>query len=259
MRLDYFDCISPLPLYLHNVGSIISPKLIDIAKISYYVYAQYVSHLRMTPEDYCDVYLKSEQVNFEQLFQTTKFDLVLTDDRFRQIITSALNFFFVETFQFYPEYKAFISTSNNNGELVATGIINRDNYAGIIDIILQRVHITPDENEIDDIKKAKNKRGIKIYKRMMEVRKKFQKNKGSNPNLTLPNIIASVAAKSESQNWSNIWDITIFQLFDVFERLQVIDSYGIISAQVAAWGDKENKFKFGLWTNNIYDDGKNTE
>lgn len=51
MKLDYFDLISPLPLDLVGIGRIKSPKLIEIADISYYVYAQYVSCLRMTPSD----------------------------------------------------------------------------------------------------------------------------------------------------------------------------------------------------------------
>ena len=71
--------------------------------------------------------------------------------------------------------------------------------------------------------------------------------------MSFPIFIAAVAAKSENTNWENIWNITIFQLFDLYDRLRIIDSYDIASAQVAAWGDKENKFKFGLWSKNIYD------
>ena len=34
IKLDYFDCISPLTLDFTNVGKIKSSKLIDIAEIS---------------------------------------------------------------------------------------------------------------------------------------------------------------------------------------------------------------------------------
>lgn len=259
IRIDYFDCISPLPLHIFNVGSIKSIKLIDIAKISYYTYAQYVTHIRMTPEDYFDTYFKDKEIDIDIIINSTKFDLVLTDDQFRSIITSALNFFFVEEFKFYPDYCAFINyTVDDDGNKHINGIINKDNYSDILSIILQRIHILPDENEVDDVSKIKNKLGKKIYEKMIKRRKKFKKVKAQNPNYTLPNIIAAVASKSESLNWNNIWSISIFQLFDVFERMRIIDTYNIASIQVAAWGDKNNKFKFGAWTDNIYDK-KDTE
>ncbi len=66
--------------------------------------------------------------------------------------------------------------------------------------------------------------------------------------MSLPNIISSVAVRSLSLNWINIWDITIYQLFNEFERLQIIDQYDIASTQVSVWGDKEKKFKFGAWS-----------
>ena len=259
-RLDYSDCISPLPLVLYNIGSVKSPKVVDVFKITYYVYAQYIAHLRMTPEDYFESYQKGEQVDIDQIIGLTKFDLILNDDRVRHIITDALNFFFVEDFTFYPEYQAFISTKDKedeNGKLEAIGVINRDNYADIIDIILQRVHITPDENEVDDISKIKNKRGRKVYERMMKARKKFKKHKPSDPKLTFPNIISSVAAKSHTIGWNNICDITVFQLFDLCEKLQIINQHDIAAMHVAAWGDKENKFEMNAWMTNIYDKDDN--
>ena len=257
IKLDYFDCISPLPLEFTNVGKIKSPKLIDIAEISYYMYSIYIAHLRMTPEEYFEAYHKDEEVDFDYVLNLTKFDLVKNDDRFRKIIQSALNFFFEESFEYFPEYSAFLSVEENDDGKTATGIINDDNYAQVVEVILQRVHIEPDENEVDDISKIKNKRGRKIYEKMMKRRKKFKKAKANNPDLTMANIIAAVATRSSNLNWVNIWDITVFHLFDEFERLQINDQYNIASTQVAAWGDKDNKFKFGLWSKNIYDKQEN--
>lgn len=253
MKLDYFDLISPLPLDLVGIGRIKSPKLIEIADISYDVYAQYVSCLRMTPSDYIeDFKIEDPDINLY-----TKFDLILYDSNFRNMIKNALNFFFVEDFEWFDEYKSFLYTEeivreNGDTELLAKGIINSKNYYDVLDIILQRVHITPDNTEVTDITKIKNKRGLKIYKRLQKVKREFKKSSGGNPDLSLPNIISSVAVRSLSLNWINIWDITIYQLFNEFERLQIIDQYDIASTQVSVWGDKEKKFKFGAWSSNIY-------
>ena len=89
---------------------------------------------------------------------------------------------------------------------------------------------------------------------MQQVKRKFKKTSGGNPDLSLPNIISSVCVRILSLNWINIWDITIYQLFNEFERLQIIDQYDIASTQVSVWGDKEKKFKFGTWSSNIYNE-----
>ena len=47
----------------------------------------------MTPEDYFETYHKDKEVDTEVVFNMTKFDLLLVDDNFRKIITSAINFF----------------------------------------------------------------------------------------------------------------------------------------------------------------------
>lgn len=199
MKLDYFDLISPLPLDLVGIGRIKSPKLIEIADISYYVYAQYVSCLRMTPSDYIDTF-KIEDSDIELY---TKFDIILYDPNFRNMIKNALNFFFIENFEWFDEYQSFLCTEeivreNGDSELLAKGIINSKNYFDVLDIILQRVHITPDKTEVTDITKIKNKRGLKVYKRMQQVKRKFKKTSGGNPDLSLPNIISSVAVRSLS-------------------------------------------------------------
>ena len=53
-------------------------------------------------------------------------------------------------------------------------------------------------------------------------------------------------------NWINIWDITVYQLYDTFERLTINDQYESSKLSVSVWGDKEKKFRFGVWHNNIF-------
>ncbi len=123
----------------------------------------------MTPSDYIeDFKIEDPDINLY-----TKFDLILYDSNFRNMIKNALNFFFVEDFEWFDEYKSFLYTEeivreNGDTELLAKGIINSKNYYDVLDIILQRVHITPDNTEVTDITKIKNKRGLKIYKRLQK-------------------------------------------------------------------------------------------
>lgn len=93
MKLDYFDLISPLPLEIYKVGHIKSPKLKEIAEISYFTYAQYVTFLKMKPIDYYDNLNENNTDQIQEMIATTKYDLLLLDQSFRNIICAALNFF----------------------------------------------------------------------------------------------------------------------------------------------------------------------
>lgn len=73
-------------------------------------------------------------------------------------------------------------------------------------------------------------------------------------NMELGNIISAIANKSQSLNILNIWDLTIFQLWDCFSRLSNNNMYDIQSMSVAAWGDKDNHFDATAWFKRIDND-----
>lgn len=255
MTLDYSDLLSPRPLHFEGIGSIKSPTINEVWDITYYTYAIYVNHVSMSPENYYKTYKKGIKVSPRKILNTTKFDLVLMDESFRNVITDALNFFFVEDFSWYPECEAFLTKKNDSdGNLAGLGVINRNNYSKILQIILQRVHITPDENEVDDLSKARNRHGKQIYATIHERRQKFNKIKNAqNKDLTFGNILSSVVSRDKTLTWTNVGDITVFQLFDSYQRLQIDDQYTFLTMRVAAWGDKDKSFRLGAWGSNIYD------
>ena len=81
----------------------------------------------------------------------------------------------------------------------------------------------------------------------------YEKAKQTAPdkNMELGNIISAVANKSHSLHIMNIWDLTIFQLWDCFSRLSNNSIYDIQSMSVAAWGDKDNHFDPTAWFQTI--------
>ena len=107
---------------------------------------------------------------------------------------------------------------------------------------------------MDDLSKARNRRGKQIYAKIHERRQKFNKIKNAqNKDLTFGNILSSVVARDKTLTWTNVGDITVFQLFDLYERLQIDDKYTFLTMRVAAWGDQDNSFRLGTWSTNIYD------
>lgn len=69
--------------------------------------------------------------------------------------------------------------------------------------------------------------------------------------MELGNIISAVANKSQSLNILNIWDLTIYQLWDCFSRISNNNLYAIQSMQAAAWGNKDNSFDAAAWFERI--------
>ena len=91
-------------------------------------------------------------------------------------------------------------------------------------------------------------------KKLQKGRAEKAKATKTDKNMELGNIISAVANKSHSLNILNIWNITIFQLWDSFSRQTNNNIYDINSMNVAAWGNKDNHFDANAWFKRI-DDG----
>ena len=70
-------------------------------------------------------------------------------------------------------------------------------------------------------------------------------------NMELGNIISAISNKSQSLNILNIWELTVFQLWDCFSRLSNNSIYDIQSMSVATWGDKDKQFDATAWFKRI--------
>lgn len=63
--------------------------------------------------------------------------------------------------------------------------------------------------------------------------------------LSLSSIISAVAARHHSLNILNIWDLTVYQLYDQFAQLNKSLQVDVSSMRWAAWG--QEPFDFSLW------------
>lgn len=68
--------------------------------------------------------------------------------------------------------------------------------------------------------------------------------------IELPNLISSIAVKSNSLNFINIWNLTVYQLYEQFKKEQTNVYFDIQKMSVAAYGNKENTFKGNEWYKN---------
>ena len=147
------------------------------------------------------------------------------------------------------------STIKTNRELV--GIINRSNFKDVVDIILQRNSVQREEEiTAEDLTKVKNKNKVmqlmekmkKGQKQLDKTREKKREEKGVASDTELANIISCVAAKNHNGlNMINIWDMTIYNLYEQFKLIRENNMHDAETLSVYVWGDESNKFDIDAW------------
>lgn len=280
MKLDYFSLLSPLPYYIDNVGSVKSPTLREISKLGYSTYQYLVSNLLISVDSYykmindsheeylCNFTEKEKEnilhakTNYEKADEDIKhntsiYSIIMLDNILAKSILCSLKFFFEDEITYNIDTNTFLlfnGSINENNEKVLTGVINEKNYNHVIDIILQRLNISRKQDEYDNVK-TKNKIAENILKKL---RKANKKNKTipqkDDPKMEFGNIISSISSHSKTLNILNVWDLTVFQLYDQFTRIKYDDLYIRNSISVSIWGDSENKFDETIWFLNINKD-----
>lgn len=248
MKYNYFDLLSPEPMKLQNIGSIVSPTLRSISSIGGYdTYQYYLSILLLDLKTYLNMIGKPEQYNLMSNQDKLKFNIfdLIPNEQFCSLLQDILNFFIKEDVIYSQKKKFYIVKDNEQ----IVGVITRDNYNIICDLICQRNCIK--SNQEEDLSKIKSKKALEILKKLKKGRAEKEKISKADKNMELGNIISAVANKSQSLNILNIWDLTIFQIWDCFARLNNNNIYDIQSMSVAAWGDRDNHFDATAWYKRI--------
>lgn len=270
MKLDYFTLISPDPLHIHGVGDIKSPTLSEISKLESKIntYNYYVTILLLNIGSYYEEFEKEEGMFFyypndlknkmlklrdeyasmdnKQKEKITFYNFLMNDDILKFKVAEALNFFIVDKVEFSDKYNMFVTYNgdlDDDGNLKITGAIHSAIYDDVIDIIMQRINI---ENKRQEKKNLKIKN--KIAEKLLEKMKKGESQKKKNDEKTsMANIISSLSSHHQSLNIVNIWNLTVYQLYDQFSKTRINDTYKISSRSVSIWGDKDKKFDDMLW------------
>jgi len=276
MKIDYFTLLSYEPIYLKGVGSVKSPLLSDIAKITMAAYSFYLSVLLMDIDTYYDLLndetkvksyfskmsdedkslvlkVKQEYESIDELERSKIcfYDLMIFDPKVRNDVLTALSFFFEEEVEYIEESKAFATydgSVDENNKKIITGYIHRNIYNDVVDIILQRLSCSNKRDEFDNTK-VKNKRAAKMMEKLKKGRypKKQKQKSKADERMELGNIISSLSTHHKSLNMTNIWNLTVYQMMDQFARQRYEDSYETSLRITTIHGDKEKKFNSGQW------------
>ena len=228
-----------------------------------------------------DVKKQYEELDTEEKLSISFYDLLMYDELLICSFIEAFDFFFEEEVDFVVNGNeitdaqfSFItynkidtpqkiklnngneySTIKTNRELV--GVINRSNFKDVVDIILQRNSVQREEEiTAEDLTKVKNKNKVmqlmekmkKGQKQLDKTREKKREEKGMASDTELANIISCVAAKNHNGiNMINIWDMTIYNLYEQFKLIRENNIHDAETLSVFVWGDKSNKFDIDGW------------
>ena len=228
-----------------------------------------------------DVKKQYEELDTEEKLSVSFYDLLMYDELLICSFIEAFDFFFEEEVDFVVNGNeitdaqfSFItynkidtpqkiklnngneySTIKTNRELV--GVINRSNFKDVVDIILQRNSVQMEEEiTAEDLTKVKNKNKVmqlmekmkKGQKQLDKTREKKREEKGVASDTELANIISCVAAKNHNGlNMINIWDMTIYNLYEQFKLIRENNIHDAETLSVFVWGDKSNKFDIDAW------------
>ena len=229
-----------------------------------------------------DVKKQYEELDTKEKLSISFYDLLMYDELLICSFIEAFNFFFEEEVDFvvngneitdaqfsFITYNKIDTPQNiklrngneysaikTNRELI--GIINGSNFKDVVDIILQRnsVQRENEEQTLDDFKNMKNKEKLakilekmrKGQERLDKAKKKKAEHKGYESDTELANIISCVAAKNHNGlNMINIWDMTIYNLYEQFKLIRENNIHDAETLSVFVWGDKSNKFDIDAW------------
>lgn len=195
-----------------------------------------------------------EELTEQQQEKITMYDLILKNGFLQNTYLKIFQFFFIESIIFENDMFIILKDKIPDGSKLKMedvhGVITGDTFLEVIDLIQQICCIHEKEENAENIQ-FKNNTAKKYYEKMLKAKK--NKAKKHDINMTLPNIISSVSCKHPSINPINVWDLTIFQLIDSFNRLQTNELYDIDCTRVSVWGDEKKTFDISLWYKNSYE------
>lgn len=234
-----WDVVSGSSIEVEGVCHIRQPRLSDIRQLGYSTFFEYVGIIVFDPNELSEKIPLVPPNSGAFLFLVSYYD-------FREMLLKALPFFVEEKIEFNFDRLCF---DVYKGENVVAKIDN-DNFADIQSAVIQTVG---GEKENEKNLKFQSKKAREIYEKCKARKKEFERQKKkeeADDSYALPNILSAVCAKHPSLNFTNIWSLTILQLYDQFKRLNINTYESVEGLRWAAWG--KDSVEFSAWYKDLY-------
>ena len=253
MKFNYEDLISGDSIPVTGVGHIRSPLLSELKPtqgIGAWRYNLYLNVLIWDKEELINFMRLStgrKLKAFDKAEKLTAFDVVTLLDSPRKLLQDAMAFFMDENIIWDNDKKYFVTSIKDTNQTI--GVINRDNFEDVRDMMLQ-------VNYINLGQKAKpQKFASKKAKELWEKAQQYLKNgakKKADKRLQLGNIISKLSCVSTGYTLLNIYNLTVFQLYDQFFQYGYLRAMDLNEMAFSNHGGKN--FDIQAWLKPIIND-----
>jgi hypothetical protein len=133
--------------------------------------------------------------------------------------------------------------SANEEELI---LIHRDNFDNLVEVVKLQNYLTKPAKKNDRESNPADDETRQLMEHMEKMRKKVEEkkrrqkhqDKDDDSDVDISDIISAVTAKSNSINKFNVWRLTLYQLYDEYARLELIDNYDFSIKAMMAGAEK---------------------
>lgn len=227
------------PIKAEGYGDIAPLKVAEIIDIGYSEYMKCLNIMTLEVNDFLQ----------QDIDEIHVFDLIVAfgGEEIEKAFEQALSLFLHgEAIVDKENLRVFIKKSEED-----IRIVNRDNYDAIQDIIKWQNYLKNfDEKKFDDFNPADEEtRRLKeqmdaVAKRRDELKRKQNQDDSEdvNDNIDFYDILSAISSKSFGVSELNVIDLTVYQVYRKFKRLEIIEQYDISIKSILA-GAKDIKLR----------------
>ncbi len=258
MILKYEDLISGEPLYISGVGHIRSPFLKELkptSGIGFWKYNLYLNIMLCDKEDavkYAQIMGKSEKIiqTIRENDKLDAFDVFTIIPVLRKLLLDSLGFFIVEELSWDDKSHkiSVVKRGDSEEDIQLAGYIDRYNFVEVCHAILQMNYI-----KVEEVQKPQNFASDKtkeLWERAQQYLKETGKKKVQDKSMNLGNIVSKFCILSSGYTLLNVYDLTVFQLYDQFFQCSYLKAMRINDMAYSMHGG--DKYDSQAWLKPIY-------
>ena len=247
MKFSYEDLISGDSIPVDGVGHIRSPLLRELKPtqgIGMWTYNLYLNILSWEKEDLIKFMKLTTGKQLRALTKDNKlgaFDTITVLEPTRQLLQEAMAFFIDEELSWDNSRRCFITISKINHNKI--GCINRDNFDDVRDMMLQVNYISLGRSAKPT--KFSSDKAQSLWEQAQQHLKAEATKSSPDKRMQLGNIISKLSCVSVGYTLLNIYDLTVFQLYDQFFQYGYLRAMDLTEMAYSNHGGKD--FDIQAW------------
>ena len=194
-------------------------------------------------EDLVDALKIKKESTLKKITETediTIFDVFTIIPEMTETLRKAMSFFMTEKIEWSAKDKCFYTFEDDK----VVGQVNRDNYGELQEVILQLNYINLSKRT-RPITNHTTEKSKELWEKAQQYLKQEGKKQVEDKKMNLGNVISKLCIAGAGYNLLNIYDLTIFQLYDQFFQYGYMRAMNLNDMVFSNHGGK--KFDLQAW------------